>query len=339
MILDICLPPITSHNFYALPLSIIVGDAQLNPWIYNEFIQIYTSRNREDDTVCLRLYKKDNNELFKYEPLYETIISPERLVFGDCVIDVYRALLKSGQYIYDFVDKFFISHFAYPLHFVHDLLVYGYDDQKDVFHAYSYSGAKLTKFDISYKDYILAFNSGYSNNRLESDISITTLFRKKRNVFDLDIKRIRNYIIDYLDGTNTFNRDSLFNVNLYKAKFGIETYDEIKHMINYGFEKNLRIDLPSIRCIFDHKKLMQERMDFLNSNTTTKCPNFIKEKIDLLCKNADIFLMLVLKYNYKGISDRSSVDLLTKHVDKLKELEENLYAEYYNFNHSQFEEA
>lgn len=110
-------------------------------------------------------------------------------------------------------------------------------------------------------------------------------------------------------------------------------------MINYAFEKNLRIDIPSIRCVFDHKTLMQERMDFLNSNTTIKSPDFIKEKMDLLCKSTNIFLMLVLKYNYKGFDDWSSVDLLTKHVDKLKNLEEELYTKYYDFNNSQFEEA
>ena len=73
-------------------------------------------------------------------------------MFGDCVLDVNRALLKSGQYIYDFVDKFFISHFGYQYNFIHDLLLYGYDDQQCVFHTCAFSGPKLTEFDIPIKN-------------------------------------------------------------------------------------------------------------------------------------------------------------------------------------------
>jgi len=49
MKLKICDPAITSHHFYALPLSIIGSDPKLKPWLYSEFIQIYTCRNREDE--------------------------------------------------------------------------------------------------------------------------------------------------------------------------------------------------------------------------------------------------------------------------------------------------
>ena len=127
MKLNISDPVITSHHFYALPLSIIGSDPKLRLWQYSEFIQIHTSRNREDEKAEIRLYNKDH-DMFKYEPLHEAVIAPKRLVYGERVIDVYKALLDSEQYIYDFVDKYYIKSFGYSRSFIHDLLLYGYDD-------------------------------------------------------------------------------------------------------------------------------------------------------------------------------------------------------------------
>lgn len=115
MKLPLSVPTITSHHFYALPLAIIGSDPKLKPWQYSEFIQIYTRRNREDEKVEIRLYNKDE-EMFKYEPLYDAIITPKRLVYGDQVIDVYKALLNSDQYIYDFVDKYYVKSFGFNIH-------------------------------------------------------------------------------------------------------------------------------------------------------------------------------------------------------------------------------
>lgn len=48
MKLAIGTPVITSHHYYALPLAIICGDDALKRWVYSEFVQWYTYRDRED---------------------------------------------------------------------------------------------------------------------------------------------------------------------------------------------------------------------------------------------------------------------------------------------------
>ena len=55
--------------------------------------------------------------MFKYEPLYESIIAPKRLVYGEQVVGVYKAILNSDQYIYDLVDKYYIKSFGFGGHF------------------------------------------------------------------------------------------------------------------------------------------------------------------------------------------------------------------------------
>ena len=106
--------------------------------------------------------------MFKYEPLHEAIIAPKRFVYGESVIDVYKALLDSEQYIYDFVDKYYIKSFGFNRHFIHDLLLYGYDDEKQEFWCYAYNGRKLSHFMIPYREYIAAYNSEYMQTRIIS---------------------------------------------------------------------------------------------------------------------------------------------------------------------------
>ena len=131
MKLDIGTPVITSHHYYALPLAIICGDDALKRWVYSEFIQWYTYRDHEDERTRVSLYK-DNNERYKFEPLYETVAMSKQLVGGKDVVSVFKSFLDNGQYIYDFVDLHYIRSLRRDRHLMHDVLIFGYDDDLQV---------------------------------------------------------------------------------------------------------------------------------------------------------------------------------------------------------------
>ena len=79
----------------------------MKPWVYGEFIQWYTYRDREDERTRVNLYK-DKNERYIYEPLHETIAMPKQLAGGKDIISAFKSFLDDGQYIYDFVDLYYI---------------------------------------------------------------------------------------------------------------------------------------------------------------------------------------------------------------------------------------
>lgn len=330
--ITISVPTITSHHFYALPLAIIGSEDKFKPWIYSEFIQMYTFRVREEEKVDVRLYNKDN-EMFKYEPLHEAIIAPKRLVYGEQIIDVYKAMLNSEQYIYDFVDKYYIKSYGFEENYIHDLLIYGYDDDRQMFYAYAYNGNKLRKFDIPYNEYIAAYNSEYMQSRLH----ITTLYRKKDEEFHVNINKIGTYLRDYLNGVNTYNRESLQKVELYKPQFGLNMYDELKYMIDYAREKMIKVDMPNIYCVYDHKRLMRERIIYLDEHTDLKCSDDLKDKFQSLEQSGNIFALLSMKLNVKKMNSMNDYNHLMKRIDILKETEEEAYNKYYEYNRSVFE--
>lgn len=332
MKLQICDPVITSHHFYALPLSIIGSDPKLKPWLYSEFIQIYTCRNREDEKVDIRLYNKDN-EMLKYEPLHDAIIAPKRLVYGEQVVDVYKTLLDSEQYIYDFVDKYYIKSFGFNGHFIHDLLLYGYDDDEQAFWCYAYKGSKLSHFMIPYREYIAAYNSEYMQTRHH----ITVLYRKKDSEYHVSIPRIGVCLEDYLNGVNTYDRESLHKVSLYKPKFGLKVYDELKYVLDYACEYRIDINVPDIYCLYDHKKFMADRVRYLNETQHIICSPELHEKFDRIVNSGKILMMFAIKLNQTGLQKPEDREAFIRRIDILKDVEEEAYTKYYEYNRLAFE--
>lgn len=325
---------ISSHQFYALPLAIISSDPRLEPWIYSEFIQWHTFRDREDERMHMRLYN-NKSEMFSYEPLHGTIITPKQLVNGNDVISVFRGFLNDGQYIYDFVDHYYIKSLGWNNHFIHDMLIYGYDDDLQVLYAYAYHGGKLTEFDISYHDYETAYNSDYQKNHLHH----TILYRKKDEIFRPNISRIGNHLLDYISSVNTYNREVPLTKNLYKSKYGLDVYDELKYNLQYMRDWNLNIDIPDMFCVYDHKRFMIERVNYLDKHTNLKCSDELRNKFAKIEISSKIMLMLVVKLNQKGLSSNTDYNNLMKQFDLLKELENITISEYYEYNRVVFENA
>ncbi len=299
---------------------------------HNELIQLQTSRDTADEHVDVRLYKK-KNEQFKYEPLYDAVITPKKLVNGANVIDTYRAFLDNEQYIYDFVDESYISSFGYRNHYIHDLMIYGYNDEQQVFHVYSYHGPKLTEYDIPYEEYALAYDSGHQENQYH----YTSLYKKKEDEYRIDIDKIGNYLLDYLEGINTYNRENLHEVALYKPQFGINIYNEIKYMIAYERERRTHIDMPGMYCIYDHKRLMKERVVYLDQHTDLKCPIKLQKQFQTVERAGQLFAMLALKLDQTGFRNKTDFENMMKRIDILKEMEEKTLSEYYEYNRNVFE--
>ncbi len=102
---------------------------------------------------------------------------------GGEIISLLKTLLNNGFYIYDFVDHYYLKIFGYTGHYIHDLLVFGYDDEQGVLHVYGYFMGKLQQFLIPYSDYQNAYESEYHKGREH----LTVLYTKKEKVHNHDV--------------------------------------------------------------------------------------------------------------------------------------------------------
>lgn len=329
--LPIVQPPITSHQFYALPLAIICTNQSSLNWIYGEFIQLFTYRDKEEEYTAIHLYNR-KNDLFTYEPLEDIRITPRQLIYGERIVDIYKNLLDNRHYIYDFVDLHYIKCLNFRNNFIHDLLIYGYDSEKKIFNVFAYNGLKLAELEVPYEEYVAAYNSKYKANRFH----LTILYRGKEEEYKVDIRKIKWYLLDYINGINTYNRENLNEVKLYKPQFGINVYDELIYMFNFQYNLKLQIRMPDLYCFYEHKKLMTERVIYLSQNSDIKCHKELLNEFKDAEADALKIVMLSIKINRQNFENKNDFDKLINRVCNLKEKEKIAYNKYHEYNKNVF---
>jgi len=326
--LPITQPPITSHQFYALPLAVMGANKSSMNWVYSEFIQLVTHREREEEYTNIRLYNNKNDQ-FVYEPLENiTMASAKFLVQGRSIVDIYKNFLNNGHYIYDFVDKCYIKCLDIRNNFIHDLLIYGYDDEKNIFNVFVYNGLKLAEIEIPYEEYIAAYNSEYKIGRL----NLTILYRRKEEEYKVDLRKIKWYLSDYINGINTYNRENLHEVKLYKPQFGLNIYDELIYMFNFLYNLKMQIRMADLYCFYEHKKLMTERISYLRSNLNVRCTNELLNEFKSIEGECRKIVMLYIKMSQKNFNEQKDLEKLLAYIKEVREKEKIAYDGYFNLN-------
>lgn len=218
---------------------------------------------------------------------------------------------------------------------MHDILIYGYDDGLRVFHVYAYHGVKLAQWDIPYAEYEEAYGSDYQ----KAQFHLTVLYRKKEEEFHPNIRRIGNHILDYLNGIDTFGRETPLSVELYEPRFGLDVYDELKHNLQCMRDRDLLLDIPEMYCVYEHKRFMCERAVYLDGCTDVKCPDGLRSGFAQMDEAGRIMIRLALKLNQERLSSEKDYSSLMCRFDAMKELEKAVLSEYYEHNRSVFEDV
>lgn len=141
--------------------------------------------------------------------------------------------------------------------------------------------------------------------------------------------------MDYVGSVNSYDRESLHRVFLYKPEFGLKIYDELKYMLEYVCSYRLDIDIPN--CLYGHKRFMKSRVGYLNETAQLSCPPDLQKKFERIEKSAGILAMLAMKMNQTGLQGEDDRRAFIKRVDSLKAIEEEAYTSYYERNCSVFE--
>lgn len=328
--LPIAEPPKLSHQFLALPLSIIMTNENMWGWYYSEFIQMYTHRDL-DDNIFVRTY--NNLFLERYDPLECIQISPFKLKLGKDIIEFFKMMINNQYYIYTFCDKFYIKILNINHHMNHDILIYGYDDNLKSFKAYVYKGNWLDKVNITYDEFILSYNSDFFED------NFTMLYRKKDRNFDINLEKIKWHLLDYIEGVNTFNRECANERPQLSTKWGVDVYDEMLKMYKRNFENNDSFNIAETYCFYEHKKDMLDRVVFLNESSPIKCTDEIIGNLKLIKEESLVVVNKLLKCKLTGFNDTSNtLNSITKYFNKMKVLEFDVLNLYYKNNKNVFEE-
>lgn len=285
-------PPVKTYQCLAYPLSIILAHEEAWPWFYSNFIQLYAINHRD-------ITMHSHGEFDHYPWLTTTVRETGEFADESGLIDLIIASIDEEKYIYLFVDEFYLEHSAayqqYP--FIHDLLIHGYDNERNVVHASGFTKNRTYScYTVSFASLIKAALTEHCT--LHRNV---TLLQYKKYRYDnytylshhFDPRDIAAQLEDYLLNRNTFARSRTNHTpNLHMH--GIQVYTVVQRHIQRA-QQTETMDIRPFHCIYEHKLLMRDRIQFLEKRLHIDLGDLLVLANDLL-QAALIMRNMVLKY-------------------------------------------
>ena len=277
-------PIIRTYQHLAYSFSILGTNQDSYNWMCNQYTQLIDD-GKNDMTFYLDfLYRQDALECERIS--CETIKK-----FKIDVVELIRNEIKEGWYVYICIDEFYIpAREAYQKeHFVHDCLVYGFDDLKKEFYI------------IGYNDKHMYRESRASYTQMKDSKPrywICSLRKSEQYNFILDINKI---MIDLKRYLNLMPEIVIGDFDYESAVFGQETNLRlIKHIENMCLNGKM-IDVRYIYLFYEHKKCMLIRLMQLQKLKEFDSFNIIEYQ--KIVSRAERLVLIALKYNIGGLSN------------------------------------
>jgi hypothetical protein len=332
-------PILASYPFHAHLHTILSSVEESLPWIYSNYIQLVTYDIYNTSRPWFDYYILDMPNSFNYCPWLkrDSIIYNDSLfLFGKNISEFTIELIRSDYYVIIGLDDFYIhSHPSYnKKHFLHEYLFSGYDLNNSTFiFSGNLENYKYTSSKMNFSTLEQAFNG---NNRGVLDEPAIIRIRlikidKKDNDFVFQLPIVINLLEDYLLSKDTSERYKYLETsNLFKGKYyGLQTYGCLIEYLQ-SLRKDDYLDIRPFYIIWEHKKLMLKRIQFLYSQKYLHGTNEIYDQYCNVVKSSNILLNLALKYN---ISKKFEIilklvtlikSLITSEVDILNTLLEKI---------------
>lgn len=279
----------TYHNL-AHPLGIVCGilknKEQWFPWLCNKYINCHFTAEPEykfDVFAPSKFYVDDKIfhfiDLWISNPIWKKMIYVSEEEFTDTV----RSMITKGAYIWGRYNERYVSaKRAYQRYdFIHDYLIYGYDDVEGGFYSVGYTKNECyEEFVIPYGEF---YDSIFQHGENESQIRLVC--------FNPDCKMKLNVQMITEELTHYLNSTSSRRLAIKNTTYGIDA--------SYGMLEYLKaseyLSVRAIRMYMEHKNLMLERLCYLGG--VGIIDKSLGEEYRIQKDKAEKAYLLALKYN------------------------------------------
>lgn len=287
-------------------LSVVLRP-DLYSWFYENFINVVIFG---DSTYFIEFLDNIIDESYRELMEQRIIRNYNSFAQKEDVIKYLTESIENDFYSYIWVDKYYVPNNESYMnwHYVHAVMVYGYDDVNETISVINFSFEKgVVLQEISYDDFVQAFISGEEyykngggNTALEETITSFKIKTNHNSAFELD--RFMLELRDYL--RSTVNKAKLRRVYLSanNMAYGISIYDKMI-ALSEQFSRGISESVISFKSLSDmciHKDYIYERLVYIKNNytITSEC----EEKIEEFRKVSDLWhraKSLNIKYNVK----------------------------------------
>ncbi|MFZ5989296.1 MAG: hypothetical protein ACOYWZ_19550 [Bacillota bacterium] len=308
---------INNYLFSAVIQCVIAAYDNLKPWFYENYVQLYFVPNKRGRYV----------EKEKWIDFYGALTAPKEVLeyidfkkdyFKD--IDIMKFIessLDDGYYFYTYYDEYYVkpSFMRTNNHFVHDLLIYGYDSESRKITAIGYDDNKVFCFyEIDYDAFDIAFKSALELTKGGGweDMCFYALKIKCRYdenyKYDFDISKFMSKFHDYIYSVNTGKKDYPYDIPcdykdlhyLYTLKdnvYGMEINDHVLEYIKKNVEEKSPLHYVMFHTLYEHKVSIMERLQYIEEQFHLKGMAEIINEYKQTVHSFDLIRHLALKYN------------------------------------------
>jgi len=285
-------PIINCYNYYASLMSMISHDENIWPWFHSRFVQMvclpdiswYFFENAYDQQIYEECRWLENYSI-PHKLLVSTWESPFAFV-KEAIDSDYYCMLNADKYYFPAAHREYRKH-----HLIHEVFVYGYDlDKNMVFIADNFNG-KYERVSCTVDE----LNAAVYHVR---DQRISHCMYKKIEAacdgFNL------GYVIDSLEAV-LHSKPSLEKPVFYEVgKYGLAVYDALIDALKGVALERGTIDLRPFHLMYEHKKCMVARLNYMNAHSFLTKGESIVEKYKELETKALLLRNLAIKYSVTG---------------------------------------
>lgn len=283
-------PQMKTYHIMAHPLGII-GGCEPNkerwiPWLYNKYINCYYTETpvvKFDVHEADKLFFEDNVFEFLDFAVYVSAWNDMLGVNKSNFLEWIKGFLKKGYYVWGtYNERYIKSKHSYQLNdFQHDYLIYGYDNEKEIFYSAGYTVRNIyEEFEISFEEYYASIFQTHYNKLLLRVLK----FNPEAN-FKMNICGIIRDMEFYLE-SKVHKPSAPIN-----STYGIDaTYKVIQYL-----ETLTWLDIRFVRVLLEQKTLMLERLNYFNRFGIMS--NQIYQDYKVVQSDMKKAYLLCLKYN------------------------------------------
>lgn len=323
------------YNGYACTTGVCSNNLEGKKWLVQNYLNYIARYNDRFDYVTFDYFYSDftfNSSINFFQP--ENIVNLPYNCYSThiseiCnIIEFIQKKIDTGFFICMFVNIKYLHIYCLKEDLLHDIFIYGYDDEKQLIYSAGYvNGKGYSMHTHTYDELIHSFKNINVNSPTHNhfDTKRISYFKYRKDfTYDFSILNFTNALKEYLNiSTHYQGMRRLLCRNLYnddeRIVYGIESISILVHFFE-NLSKDKNIDLRQIYFLYNHKINMRYKIKYLVEAKYID-DNTILDEYSKIVYISQKCLNLSIKYNLKSKEEYLKVIILYLRKIYIKESE------------------
>ena len=345
--LPIATPFITCMPMDAHIQSIVLTEPALYPWLMSQFIQLWGCSPKMEDFF---IYFLNTSYWFSCPYLVTQEISKEIVCpTAQRAIEFVINALEHDYYVVFPIDRYCIPSYEATLHLPHEMLIYGYDTNRQKLYAADFTGRErsiYSHFECSFNDFQNSYNTSTNSFDWHQIIRLAKIDKEGLHpefsiaaMRSFDFTIITQLLKDYSNSVNSQLRFHMQHVkgDPYSCRVGgLAVYDVLR---NYILDickdphENSLIDIRPFYVLYSHKIMALHRIYYIDKLIDHSIPLSIINSFTSLKNEAYRLQLRMMKANSQRnfkmiphIYDKYANNIVSEEKDSINQLVDILEA-------------